>query len=348
MTVTIRKGLTQATGVVSNAGLELDHYLGAIGDKNKAANVLYERIGAHGVPPIYEQAFKRWEQTLGAMDHVVKREFTVMGRMIVGLGAESVREASVSLLRAYGVPYIPGSALKGLTRHYAETTLAGTLTHDTENIHALLFGDTAGAAFFDYFDAWYVPGSAAASGKLKGPLRPDVITVHHQDYYGKSGANPNGPWDFDDPNPNPFLSATGRYLVAVRGPDQLWAKFALDLLEKALGDWGVGAKTSSGYGRLTVDDTLPKPPTPRFQATPTTHPLVAQIETLRNVRSELGTIAGQQWTSIPDDVGKRQVADAIVARVTSSPDLQKWAAGRAWYELVLTYLVDHPSPNEAE
>ncbi len=40
-------------------------------------------------------------------------------RMVVGLGGESVLETDLTLHHLYGVPMIPGSALKGLTRAYA-------------------------------------------------------------------------------------------------------------------------------------------------------------------------------------------------------------------------------------
>ncbi|ALM76268.1 type III-B CRISPR module RAMP protein Cmr6 [Thermococcus barophilus] len=45
-------------------------------------------------------------------------------RLVVGLGDESVYETSIRLMRNYGVPYIPGSALKGVAKHYAFELLA--------------------------------------------------------------------------------------------------------------------------------------------------------------------------------------------------------------------------------
>ncbi len=44
--------------------------------------------------------------------------------LIVGLGDESVYETSIRLNRNYGVPYIPGSALKGIAKHWAILKLA--------------------------------------------------------------------------------------------------------------------------------------------------------------------------------------------------------------------------------
>jgi len=44
-------------------------------------------------------------------------------RMVVGLGGESVYETSMTLHHIYGFPYIPGSAIKGVTRHHIITSL---------------------------------------------------------------------------------------------------------------------------------------------------------------------------------------------------------------------------------
>ncbi len=42
----------------------------------------------------------------------------VLWRLVVGLGSTNPRETSMTLSRMYGIPYIPGSALKGAFRHY--------------------------------------------------------------------------------------------------------------------------------------------------------------------------------------------------------------------------------------
>ncbi|ASJ16081.1 hypothetical protein A3L04_02795 [Thermococcus chitonophagus] len=48
-------------------------------------------------------------------------------RLVVGLGDESIYETSIRLLRNYGVPYIPGSAIKGVTRAWSIEMLAELL-----------------------------------------------------------------------------------------------------------------------------------------------------------------------------------------------------------------------------
>ena len=188
---------------------------------------------------------------------------TARGRLVIGLGAEAVLENSITLQRTYGVPIIPGSALKGLAASYAHRRLAepgwrkpskAEAKEENEgnrpvSQHTLLFGTAHSAGYVTFFDAWYVPGSG-------GPLHPDVLTVHHRDYYGERGKSQNSregvpPADWDDPIPAPFLSASGCYLVALVGPEE-WVDRAFSLLEWALDDEGIGAKTSSGYGRMDL------------------------------------------------------------------------------------------------
>lgn len=259
------KDVVNATNAVANPGLVLDRYQRAPRSNSDALGALLDRVCISKSSAIYGQAFEHWQKTILALPGVRAQPFMVTTRLIVGLGSESVRETGITLLKPYGVPYIPGSALKGLTRKYTETALAGRkpgdplmprhenadtaekVAQNADNRHHVFFGDQQSAAYLTYFDAWYIPGSADGDR----PLVRDVITVHHPQYY--SAATRRAPWDLDDPTPVAFLSATGRYLVAVRGPDAggEWADAALDLLTHALADWGIGGKTSSGYGRMT-------------------------------------------------------------------------------------------------
>jgi CRISPR-associated protein Cmr6 len=180
----------------------------------------------------------------------ITRKATVKGRMIVGLGDESVLETSIALHHTYGVPYIPGSALKGLASSYAHQKL-GENWQKGSDAHNILFGNTDKAGYITFFDALYVPDS----GHHGQALYPDIITVHHQEYYNTG--KDNAPADWDSPTPVPFLSATGSYLLALAAPDlptdNEWVPRTFDILEHALKEMGIGAKTSSGYGRMEFE-----------------------------------------------------------------------------------------------
>lgn len=237
----------------AHAGLWLDKFYGEPDTKTAdlkrqlvedAAKMTRQPLPSQ--PSLYKPFFDRWRYEL---EHQVKAkcwDASVRGRVIIGLGSESVWENSISLHRTYGVPFIPGSALKGLAASFARNRLA-----DWTDAHSdIAFGKTDDAGYVTFYDALYVPNSGHEHPKdhVRQALYPDVITVHHPKYY-QEGTQP--PADWDDPRPIPFMSATGKYLIALAGPDK-WVNVTFAILKIALNEVGVGAKTSSGYGRLSL------------------------------------------------------------------------------------------------
>ncbi len=229
----------------TNASLWFDKYIhhDVEADAEKPEKTLVNDVAGIPVSAEYTRFFERWKQLLEAKCPLPPKEATAQGRLAVGIGAESVLETSIALHRTYGVPYIPGSALKGLTAHYARNYLKEEWGEGTDT-YRTLFGDTDTAGYITFFDALYVPDS----GHNKQALWPDIITVHHKEYY--QGKDKSPPADWDSPTPIHFLSATGRYLIALDGPNKEWVKTAFEVLGLSLAELGVGAKTSSGYGRL--------------------------------------------------------------------------------------------------
>lgn len=63
---------------------------------------------------------------------------TLTWRMVVGLGGESVHETSMTLHHVYGIPYIPGTALKGITRDIAIAELCDEIDEELDVMDALL------------------------------------------------------------------------------------------------------------------------------------------------------------------------------------------------------------------
>lgn len=240
----------------SHAGLWLDRFLGAHnGERGPEERAALLRPVAHlmKASSAYASHLARWTahvERLAANGGARVATATVDGRMIVGLGTESVLEVSISMHHTYGVPFIPGSALKGLTAGFAARNLADPeWERRTGTSHAALFGTHEAAGCVAFHDALWVPERAEAAL----PLDLDVMTVHHADYYqGKSDRRDVlPPADWDDPNPVSFITARGSYLVVLEGPDA-WTDVAMTLLKRALRRDGIGAKTAAGYGRLDL------------------------------------------------------------------------------------------------
>lgn len=275
-----RSVLNHNFGPLSNAGLALERYLGMLGESEHTAQKnLYKEMAAFDPSgPTYKSAFDRWTSQFADLDRFAHNTLEARSRIAVGLGADSVLETSLRLHRTYGVPILPGSALKGLAAHYCRRVYGGlakarATCEDVNDpvrkqympspewkpeqrrknladhgwdftTHDLLFGHVAGAGGVIFHDAWYVPGSGPG-GK---PFLPDVMTVHHADYYGGKGKPPA---DWDSPNPVAYINVApgAKFLIALEG-EREWTDLAMRILTEALKNDGIGAKTSSGYGRL--------------------------------------------------------------------------------------------------
>jgi CRISPR-associated protein Cmr6 len=238
------------------------------------------------VPEGYEAAYKRWLDSFG-MTRSWTRTGQLKSRMLVGHGQASGLDVGLTLHHTWGVPVIPGSALKGLLANYIQLNYgpADTRFHPSDEDHPerdrapwqgvgwegsnikrgpgelyrALFGApeadedgdddgaTQGAVIFH--DALVVPGKQG--DKL---LTSDVLTVHQRAYYNAGHDDKKEvPWasDHDSPNPVSYLAVNSglRFLFALSGPAD-WTALAGELLMEALSEWGVGGKTSIGYGRF--------------------------------------------------------------------------------------------------
>jgi len=318
----------------ANASLWLDKYLTtADKDDTKAKWALVDETASFATVDIYVMFYQRWLASL-AQRNAQTREAEVCGRMSVGLGAESVLETSIALQRTYGVPYIPGSALKGLAASYVRNRLDQQTWGVASKAYCTLFGDTYNAGYVTFHDALYIPSSA----KNNKPLSADVITVHHPEYYqGVSGA---APADWDSPIPIPFLSATGKYLVALSGPDA-WVGTAFGILEWALAQMGIGAKTSSGYGRMKL---LPPPLPPPSPDAEDARIVAAFLQRLTNLPDP--QVAGQvaqyvdEWRKLAVNAKqKRRAAQGILDKVRSA-GREKASKEKAWYQELLAITED--------
>lgn len=235
--------------MTANASLELTRFradgLSLKFDSQSNKQVL-ARVAACTEPDGYERAYRRWLDDIHRLPGtVLAATFQVEpdGRLAVGIGAANVLEASIEMNRLWGMPIIPGSGLKGLARHYANTVLLPKQQIDPDQF-ADLFGTVEASSYLTWLDAWYVPDAETL------PFELDVVTVHHRSWNQDPSKPPS---DFEDPVPSSSSTARGSYLVAVQAPDEGWAVAGMTVLQLALEEWGIGAKTGSvGYGRLRL------------------------------------------------------------------------------------------------
>jgi CRISPR-associated protein Cmr6 len=200
-------------------------------------------------------------------------------RMVVGLGAKGALEMGITLHHTTGLPYIPGSALKGLARSYALLTLAaqhkvtlddledfdmrmisGRIDKDVPEapIYREIFGQTVNQKYdiresatgsVVFYDAvlYDVPNNVPGARLFT----LDVMTPHFPKYYRSSGGQP--PNDADGPNPVTFLTVNAglifAFAVGMRGNSSEVARNqARKWLRAGLQEMGIGAKTAAGYG----------------------------------------------------------------------------------------------------
>ncbi len=219
----------------------------------------------------YLRAYERWKISLG---NASCKPVALTSRLLVGHGNASATEVGLTVHHTWGVPMIPGSAIKGVCAHYVAATYGsepnvesakfrgptwsdGKVTKPLGEFYRALFGapevgDQPGeGGAVTFHDALYVPGSA--NGK---PFAIDVTTVHQRSYLGQmEGVGTPGerwPNDYDSPNPVGFLTVKKgtELLLAASAKDPLWSDLAFKLAAEAIREWGAGSKTSSGYGRV--------------------------------------------------------------------------------------------------
>ena len=169
---------------------------------------------------------------------------TVDWRLIVGLGSEHVQETNMTLHHIYGIPYIPGSAVKGVLRHWWLQENEDFLDDKGEIDEDKAFKNSDFLAVF---------GSQEQRGKVQFldaypeevNFATDIMNPHYPKYY--NGSEP--PTDHQNPVPINFLTVektTFRFVFLAKEQqhlDHLKGRF-----QKALKLKGIGAKTAVGYG----------------------------------------------------------------------------------------------------
>lgn len=174
-------------------------------------------------------------------------------RLVSGVGMPHPLETGFVFDHTFGVPYLPGSSVKGAARAWAEEqeeqwdyeTCKALFGPDPNPPHwqgkPVFLPDRGNVVFFDaYPESW-------------PELEVDILNPHYKEYY-QGGESP--PADWLSPEPTYFLTIKAgtnwKFRVAV--PPKLGASGkdllsrAEEAVERAAREMGFGSKTSVGYG----------------------------------------------------------------------------------------------------
>ncbi len=175
--------------------------------------------------------------------------------LIIGPGEPSPYETGITLDFLTGLPIIPGSALKGITRRAAIMKLSN-------RTDILPYGeefDEIAKEYNKHDQIIEVFGTEDQRGEVifmdaypfewpEGLFRVDIMNPHYGPYYESKGNEP--PSDWYNPVPVPYLTVntgvTYRFVLASR--DEKLLEKAREWLDFALQNIGIGAKGNQGYG----------------------------------------------------------------------------------------------------
>lgn len=273
MAIPVSKSLEQIIeknfNLINNLNLLFTKYVGANKYKFELKS---EQIGQYLQSIIdkkddntYNKFFTRWELLLNSIN-AVKIKGKVAWRLIIGFGSGSVLETSMTLHHIFGVPYIPGTAVKGVISSYYLQKNFKELAERMETINSQRKNDRKKEEYvsLENFaileDKNYIKlfGNENQKGKVifldayptKFPkLEMDVMNPHFVDYY--EGKTP--PADWLSPIPIKFLTVSKdtEFIFAFKTEEDSIIEEVKTLLKEALENVGIGSKTSVGYGYFT-------------------------------------------------------------------------------------------------
>ena len=212
-----------------------------------------------------------------------KLQATLIAPLVTGIGNAHAGEVGMTFDRNIGVPFIPSSSIKGVVRRAYCLELYEQAERN---------GDTASIAVTSWYDKKSKkniegpgimddePGLVhlfghpeparkdASRGQIVfldafpeniPTMHLDIMNPHHSKYYQ---GGPEGPVETESPVPIKFLTVNAgtqfvfRWFIKNLRGSRAVQPGEIALLEKAwsraLSEFGLGAKTSIGYGRFSV------------------------------------------------------------------------------------------------
>jgi len=244
-------------------------------DKKKGNFVISPQFGDSPTSAAAQRTLLAAQALCG--QNVLAVEMKPSWRLAVGLGGASVYETDMTLHHLYGVPYIPGSAIKGVvrswyyTKKYAEIAeenneIAEGLALQGDQLFCDLFGCPEEAVLADrnknkkkyssYYNKAGLPGARMGNIVFFDAFPVDTPSIE-VDIMNPHYPADKDPVDYNEPVPVPFLTVADtsfQFLIGLR-PSQVeqkkeWWGEITKLLKEALENKGIGAKTAVGYGYM--------------------------------------------------------------------------------------------------
>ena len=227
---------------ISNFSLRYQHFLNYENDEKVKGKVKFpvDDMALGGSQDAIIPLRDRQTNQLNYLEktyHVFCEFYDVDWRMVIGLGGEHVQETSMTLDHVYGIPYIPGSAFKGVVRSWVIQENFNDEEHAMQDANFLkVFGSQKSAGKVQFLPAYPIDNVL---------LSLDIMNPHFPEYYTGSKL----PTDTQDPMPIKFLTVgQTSFRFVFLSKDQNLKILVKGWVDKALKDKGLGAKTAVGYG----------------------------------------------------------------------------------------------------
>ena len=286
-------------------------------DGRKAKTAHIQRICAIPAGTFYQRAYQRWRQATANDLRFTQLELALENRLFIGLTGGGMLETGCAISHSYGMPFIPGSSVKGVVRAHVSQSPFGNAHPE---VLAELFGAAADpeqgypeglAGLVVFHDAWWVP----TNPEVPKPFAEEIVTTHHLDYYGQERAVDAS--DCDSPVPNAQIAVQGHFLFVLEG-EPAWRDLAAAMLTHTLAERGIGAKTRTGYGLFDSEPKVPAGPVCAW-----VDETIARL-CQQNKASEDDTLRGKGLAEAWQQIDDAELKQAALADIRSRLEAKDW------------------------
>ncbi|PWJ90019.1 CRISPR type III-B/RAMP module RAMP protein Cmr6 [Oceanotoga teriensis] len=267
----IHLNLKNRNNSISNLNLKINKFT----KKNRLLKEYGLNINLKKLKPNLNEIINTYKKSYIYIKLVGKIE----NKLIIGLGGHSVIETDITMHHTYGIPYIPGSALKGVLRNYIIKKYY--INDEIKNLKELEKEISEDKLFNDIFGGEENMGGLIFLDSFpeeKVKIKTDIMTPHYPNYFGSENQCPR---DDEKVNPVKFLVLEGdkkeeydfefnlfidklkvnkklsdykKSEISNSENENKTLKEFIELnLKEALELNGIGGKTSVGYGFFSFD-----------------------------------------------------------------------------------------------